>query len=102
MKPGETLRSDQMIDSPGAKLGIAEANLNNAHRKLIHIEEMMKRGQSLEDVALWFERLEGEIADLKTGYESVAGDPYPKAQFREPAFVERPEEEDGMFRVRGW
>ncbi len=91
VKPGETLRSDQMMDSPGAKLGIAEANLNNAHRKLIRIEEMMKRGQSFGNVALWFERLEGEIADLKAGYESVAATRYPGAENRKPAFVERPE-----------
>ncbi len=89
MDPARTYK-DQLIDNPGAVLGIAEATLNNAHRDLIGIEIEMKMGLPLNRVR--FGMLRARMDTIEANYEDAVSNLYPGAESREPAFVEREEE----------
>jgi hypothetical protein len=79
---------DPLINNPAARLGIAEATFNNAHRNLLRMESQLKMGQPWEEVRVTYERLKSNVEAIPGNYADAAADPWSGAEERAPVFVE--------------
>jgi hypothetical protein len=79
---------DWLIDNSAAKLGIAEATFNNAHRNLVRMESQLKMGQPWEEARVTYELLKSNVEAIPGNYADAAADPWPGAEERAPVYVE--------------